>query len=125
MEIDRVQLNGAIKVERSGSEQQRRRRQENAQEFADELEQLSGVEPEQDSLELEKDNALPAALDIVSIAGAKRALAPIQGYGSPLAAYRAKQKPAPVAEPAVPAREAANRAQRPAEEAESSIDTVA
>jgi hypothetical protein len=97
MEIDRIQLQGTIRVERSGSEQQRRRRQENSQEFAEELEQAEEkASPETDHVEMLSQNPLPTSIDVVSIVGARGAI-PVTGtYAGPRGAYGVpKPQPAP------------------------------
>jgi hypothetical protein len=105
MEIEKIQLQAAMRVERSGSEQQRRRRQQNSQDFAEELEQAEdSAAPETDRVETSAPVPLPASIDIVSIAGVRPAGSPGGPYGMPRGAYGLPKPPsAPPAQSALPA----------------------
>jgi len=136
MEIDRIQLQGAIRVERSGGEQQRRRRQENAQEFAEELEHAEeSAAPETDHVETALQSPLPVSIDIVSIAGARNAVTAGGTYGVPRGAYGTPKlqpaSPAPTESKPEPAEAAADtpESDKPAaleaDDHTKSVDTLA
>jgi hypothetical protein len=74
MEVDRIQLGGVLRVDRSGGEQQRRRRQENPQEFAEELQEAEAVEEHEMDSHVPASTELPASIDLVSLS-----LSPAEG----------------------------------------------
>jgi len=74
MEIDRVQLVKGLKVERTGSEQERRRRQQLEERFEDLLESTLEDEERQDQDARRENKAPPAPHDTVSISAANPAL---------------------------------------------------
>jgi hypothetical protein len=74
MEIDRVQLVKGLKVERTGSEQERRRRQQLEERFEDLLESTLEDEDRQDQDDRREKNTTPERQDTVSISAVNPAL---------------------------------------------------
>jgi hypothetical protein len=146
MEIDRVQLVKGLRVERTGSEQERRRRQQLEERFEDLLEstledeerqdqdarrEKSAPAKQQDTVSISAANpALPLVNDLVSISTAGRVGAEVHTAGrtasDPHEIERVlRQQELPLA--VEPAGERENGADDPADEAEedSHVDTVA